>query len=91
MQAFRINVVVILTAGLAFCASIFGASAAAWKHERDQDRWPGNYERYGRAFARADRKIKIRAADDCLIERKWKKSGHTEKLKCKPVRRLFRH
>lgn len=37
-----------------------------------------------------DRKVKLRTAEGCEIERKWKKGEYEEKVKCKPGRYGYR-
>jgi hypothetical protein len=54
----------------------------------------GGYERYGYGGdwdGPRERKIKVRTADGCEIERKWKKGEYEEKVKCKPSRYGYRY
>ena len=54
----------------------------------------GGYERYGYGGGwdgPRDRKVKLRTADGCEIERKWKKGEYEEKVKCKPSRNGYRY
>ncbi len=71
----------------AFTLACAGPAAAdPWKDESGKGRWRGGYERhgYGSDWDRPrDRKMKYRTADGCEIERKWKKGGYEEKVKCK--------
>ncbi len=62
------------------------ALADPWKHESGKGQWRGAYERYGGYGWGEDRKVKIRTADGCKIERKWKKGEFEQKVKCKPSR-----
>ena len=51
----------------------------------------GGYERYGGYVyggwdGPPDRKMTVRTADGCEVERKWKKGEYEAKVKCKPGR-----
>jgi hypothetical protein len=59
------------------------AQADPWKDESGKGRWRA--DPYGYAEPR-ERKVKFRTADGCTVERKWKKGGFEEKVKCKPGR-----
>jgi hypothetical protein len=86
-----------LIAGLALALSGGAAMADPWKDESGKGKWRGGnggYERYGGYEGRGgygrgwddDRKMKMRTADGCEVERKWKKGEYEEKVKCKPGR-----
>ena len=88
----------ILIAGLAL--GLFGpAMADPWKDESGKGKWRGGYERhggYGHGYGGGwdgprDRKMKMRTADGCEVERKWKKVEYEEKMKCKPGRYGYRY
>ncbi len=75
-------------------ASVPGSAGAdPWKDESGQGRWRGAFDRHDdRGWdVRRDRKVKIRTADGCEIERKWKKGEYEEKVKCKPARPRYRY
>ncbi len=76
-----------LTVALALFASAGIAAADPWKDESGKGkRGYGGYERHGYGGGwdgPRDRKVKMRTADGCEIERKWKKGGYEEKVKCK--------
>ena len=76
-----------LIAGLALALSGGAALADPWKDESGKGKWRGGgyggYERYGGWHGPHDRKIKMRSADGCEVERKWKKGEYEEKVKCK--------
>jgi hypothetical protein len=70
------------------------ASADPGKDESGKGRWREGYGRYGHPGdwdRPRDRKVKVRTADGCEIERKWKKGEYEEKIKCKPNRYGYRH
>ena len=83
---------IILAVGLAFAGWSGLASADPGKDESGKGR-RGGYERYGYGGwdEPRDRKVKLRTADGCEIERKWKKGEYEEKVKCKPGRYGYRH
>jgi len=41
-------------------------------------------------MAARERKVKMRSADGCEVERKWKKGEYEEKVKCAPGRYGYR-
>jgi hypothetical protein len=75
------------------------AMADPWKDEsgKGKRRGYGGYERYGGYGygggwdGPRDRKMKLRTADGCEVERKWKKGEYEEKVKCKPGRYGYRY
>jgi hypothetical protein len=85
----------VLTFGLALFASAGMAMADPWKDESGKGK-RGGYERhggygYGGWDGPRDRKMKMRTADGCEVERKWKKGEYEEKVKCKPGRYGYRY
>jgi hypothetical protein len=81
-------------AGLALALSGGAAVADPWKDESGKGKWRGGYggyERYGGWDGPRDRKMKMRTADGCEVERKWKKGEYEEKVKCKPGRYGYRY
>ena len=85
-----------LTLALAFFASAGIAAADPWKDESGKGRRGGygGYERHdcGSGWhGERDRKVRMRTADGCEVERKWKKGEYEEKVKCKPGRGGYRY
>jgi hypothetical protein len=90
-----------LIGALALALSGGAAMADPWKDESGKGKWRGggygSYDRYGGYGygggwdGPRDRKIKMRSADGCEIERKWKKGEYEEKVKCKPWRYGYRY
>lgn len=71
---------------LGFAIAAGPALADPWKGKGGKGKWHGGYERhgpYGGTYG-PGRKTKYRTADGCVVERKWKKGGLEEKVKCKP-------
>jgi hypothetical protein len=90
----------ILIAGLALAFSGGAAMADSWKDEsgKGKGKWRGGYGGYERHGGYGggwdgprDRKMKMRTADGCEVERKWKKGEYEEKVKCKPGRYGYRY
>lgn len=84
------------TFALGFLASAGLAMADPWKDEGGKGRHGGyaGYERHGYGGGwdgPRDRKMKMRTADGCKVERKWKKGEYEEKMKCKPGRYGYRY
>jgi hypothetical protein len=78
-------------AGVALALSGGAAMADPRKDESGKGKWRGGYSGYERhgGYGRGwddDRKMKMRTADGCEVERKWKKGEYEEKVKCKPGR-----
>ena len=75
---------IVLGIALALAPAI--ASADPPKDESGKGNWRGGYERHGYGAWSGERKVKVRTAAGCEVERKWKKGGYEEKLKCEPAR-----
>ncbi len=76
----------ILTLAVPVAALLWAGAAGAdpWKDESGKGRWRDRGEALGRGYEPPrDRKVKYRTADGCEVERKWKKGGYEEKVKCK--------
>jgi hypothetical protein len=86
-----------LIGALALALSGGAAMADPWKDESGKGKWRGGYERhggygYGGGWdGPRERKVKMRSADGCEVERKWKKGEYEEKVKCKPGRYGYRY
>jgi len=85
---------------LAWIAGLLTISSGAaladpWKDESGKGKWRGGYERHGGYGYGGgwddDRKLKMRTADGCEVERKLKKGEYEEKVKCKPGRYGYRY
>lgn len=71
---------------LAIAGCIEGAAADPWKDKSGKGPWRSGYEQYDNYYGRGwveGHKEKFRTANGCEVERKWKKGGYEEKVKCK--------